>query len=77
MHTIWLREHNRIEEILHSINKHWNGEQLFQEARKVIGAMIQHITYSEFLPRVLGGTIISQWGLRLQKYDHYMGKIYN
>ena len=28
MHTIWMREHNRIEERLHYINPHWDGNTI-------------------------------------------------
>ena len=74
MHTMWMREHNRLEALLYSLNPHWAGEKLFQETRKIIGAMVQHITFSEFLPLVLGDDVINREGLRLQKYDHFMGK---
>lgn len=54
MHTIWLREHNRIATQLKRLNEHWDGETLYQEARKIVGATMQHITYKHWLPIVLG-----------------------
>ncbi|XP_076650032.1 peroxidasin [Halictus rubicundus] len=56
MHTIWLREHNRIARNLREMNPHWNGEKLYQEARKIVGAEMQHITYQQWMPHVFGGT---------------------
>lgn len=54
MHTIWLREHNRIANELKELNSHWDGETLYQEARKIVGAEMQHITYTHWLPNILG-----------------------
>ncbi|CAL7935809.1 unnamed protein product [Xylocopa violacea] len=56
MHTIWLREHNRIARQFREMNPHWNGEKLYQEARKIVAAEMQHITYQHWIPHVFDGT---------------------
>ncbi|MGK0365924.1 MAG: peroxidase [Saprospiraceae bacterium] len=49
LHTIFVREHNRIcdQLIANGMN---NEEQIYQTARKRVGAYIQSITYNFFLP---------------------------
>uniref|UniRef100_W5MFK7 Peroxidasin like n=1 Tax=Lepisosteus oculatus TaxID=7918 RepID=W5MFK7_LEPOC len=54
MHTLWFREHNRIAEELLKLNPHWDGDTVYHEARKIVGAEMQHITYREWLPKILG-----------------------
>lgn len=54
MHTIWFREHNRLATQLREVNPHWEGDTLFFEARKILIAEMQHITYKHWLPSILG-----------------------
>ena len=74
MHTLWVREHNRIESQLHAVNPHWLGDQLYQETRRIVSALIQHITYAEFLPAVLGTRTTQHYGLSLVDDGYYDGQ---
>jgi len=65
MHTLWMREHNRLAKQLAYINPHWGDERIFQEARKIVTASIQHITYAEWLPALLGENYTRQNQLEL------------
>ena len=54
MHTLFVREHNRIARKLAHLNRHWNSEKIYQEARKIVGAVLQKITYEDYLPIIIG-----------------------
>ncbi|CAG9862575.1 unnamed protein product [Phyllotreta striolata] len=54
MHTLWLREHNRIARELKTFNPHWDTDRLYYETRKIVGAVMQHVTFKHWLPIILG-----------------------
>ncbi|KFU91568.1 Myeloperoxidase, partial [Chaetura pelagica] len=53
LHTVFLREHNRLVTELRKLNPHWDGEKLYQESRKILIAINQVITYRDYLPLLL------------------------
>lgn len=75
MHTLFMREHNRLcDEIRERFpreyvvrNKDGNevkaksDEKIYQAARKVVGALMQVVTYNEFLPAILGEGAIPEY----------------
>lgn len=89
LHTLFMREHNRLALELSQINPHWDDERLFQvnnsikkffrlqnkvltrfvifdsckESRHIVAALVQQITYNEFLPMVLGKEVMERYNL--------------
>jgi len=61
MHTIWVREHNRIATELAAENPLASDEELYQQARSIVAGELQAITYNEFLPALLGFDALSTY----------------
>lgn len=60
---------------LGKINPHWTDEIIFQETRKIIGGVLQHIVYAEWLPLVLNKEFMTLYGLN-SVYGKY-NTVYN
>ncbi len=61
MHTLFVREHNRIARRYAELNPNLTDEQIFVRARKRVAAMMQAITYNEFLPAILGENALRRY----------------
>ncbi|XP_074845242.1 thyroid peroxidase [Carettochelys insculpta] len=70
MHTLWLREHNRLAKALKKLNMHWSSETVYQEARKIIGALHQIITLRDYVPKIIGPDAFTQYLDLYKGYDH-------
>nr|AAL05973.1 peroxinectin [Penaeus monodon] len=66
IHTIWMREHNRVARQLKALNPSWNDETVFQEARRFVVAEMQHITYNEWLPIIVGPAFMESFGINVR-----------
>ena len=62
VNTLFVREHNRIAEEILNDNPELSDEEIFQRARKINTAIIQSITYNEFIPSL---------GIELEPYNTY------
>ena len=63
MHTVFMREHNRVAQSLTRLNPAWSDERLYQEAKRIVTAEYQHVVYNEWLPAIVGKRYMNQFGL--------------
>jgi peroxidase len=61
LHTLFVREHNYWVDKLHLEHPKWSGDQLYNHARAIVTAEIANITYSEFLPNLIGKNALTPY----------------
>ena len=69
MHTLFMREHNRWCDVLAPAHPTWSDEELYQEARRRVSALVQIITFKEFLPTLVGPYAPSVDGAYMPEVD--------
>ena len=66
MHTLFVREHNRICDLIAAQEPGLDEDYYFENARRIVIAEMQNIVYGEYLPVVLGENAIKDG--KLGKY---------
>ncbi len=61
MHTLFVREHNRLARRIARRNPNMQGDEIYQRARSIVAAQMQVITYKEFLPVLLGPNALTDY----------------
>lgn len=72
MHTLFVREHNRIANFFKGQG---SDEAIYQKARRILIAEMQNVIYSEYLPALLGPSNIRDFklmGSSFSFYDEYV-----
>lgn len=64
IHTLFLREHNRLAGVLKARNPSWNNDKLFAEAKKINEGQFQKIAFEEWFPRITGGSLAPYEGYK-------------
>ena len=66
LHTLFSREHNRLATEIKNRGLANTDEDIYQLARKMVGAQMQAITYREYLPAIFG----SQSAPKIEDYNY-------
>ncbi|RYJ04091.1 MAG: peroxidase [Acetobacteraceae bacterium] len=61
LQTLFAREHNMLVDNMYAADPTLDGETVYQQARAIVTAEIQNITYTEFLPHLLGGMMFGAY----------------
>ena len=69
MHTLFMREHNRIASSLSILNPTWSDEIRYYETRRILIAVYQHIIYNEWIPATIGKAVGAD--LRVQPINRF------
>jgi hypothetical protein len=70
LQTVFMREHNRLVDLIAAQQPASTDEERYQLARKLVGAEMQIVTYREFLPALLGDLPTTP---KAENYQYSMG----
>lgn len=73
LHTVFLRQHNLIAIELGKLNAHWNDETIYQETRKIMIGINQHIIYNQWIPVLIGRSVYEKFQLKPFESGFFMG----
>ena len=76
LHSVFVREHNRLADEISEANPELSGEEIYQRVRKLVAAQIQHITYSEYLPLLIGDNTIADYAGYDAEVDPSISQLY-
>jgi hypothetical protein len=62
IHSLFVREHNRLAGLIAARDPTLDDEAIYQWARKIVGAEVQAVTYREYLPAVMGENLSPRAG---------------
>lgn len=71
MHTLYVRDHNRVATKLAELNPHWDDDRIYHEARHIQAAIAQHIVISEYLPLLIGHEMMVLYNLTSTAVNSY------
>ncbi|XP_069104358.1 myeloperoxidase-like [Argopecten irradians] len=65
IHIVFVRFHNRLADQFKEKDSSLSDEDIYQLCRKIIGAIMQHVTYTKWLPAVLGDKLMRKYKLEI------------
>ncbi len=77
LHTLFVREHNRLAGIIARHKRHLDGDQIYEHARRIVGAQMQAITYNEYLPMLLGADALAPYRGYRQDVDAMISNVFS
>lgn len=77
MHTLFMREHNRLAERILRDHPDLSGDDVYHRARRTVGAQMQVITYKEYLPALLGRNALRGYRSYRANVDASIGNLFS
>lgn len=63
LHTLFIREHNRIADEMAALDGSIDDETIYQETRRIVVAEMQNIVYGQYLAAVMGEEAMAEYDL--------------